>query len=110
MNLKISATRCGLMAAALVGSAVLVVGLSANAEATTGTLSWQGPNGQGWTLTNPPNGVCRTFNNTAAYGPNNNTDKQVILYSDFNCNNPVQQLCAHCSLSVSTTKYYSFKY
>src|SRR5262245_58798322 len=68
VNLKISATRCGSMAAALVGSAVLVVGLSANAEAATGTLSWQGPNGQGWTLTNPPNGVCRTFNNTAAYG------------------------------------------
>ncbi|MCX4679820.1 peptidase inhibitor family I36 protein [Streptomyces sp. NBC_01433] len=93
----------------MASAAVLVVGLATSAQAATGALTWTGQQGSGWQWTNPPSGVCETFNNTVTTSVGNHTNQRVTLYPSFNCTGASLSSCAGCTTDVST-QFYSFKF
>ncbi|MCK8438508.1 hypothetical protein G3I77_37595 [Streptomyces sp. D2-8] len=96
--------------APVAASAMLVVGLSTNAQAATGTLTWQGDQGTQWTWRNPPSGTCSNFGgNTVAFKPHNNTGEWLTVYTEFGCSGS-RALIGPGAATYNWTAYYSFRY
>ncbi|MFI0827222.1 hypothetical protein ACH4Q7_22515 [Streptomyces roseolus] len=96
--------------APVAAAAMLVVGLSTNAQAATGTLTWQGAQGTQWTWRNPPSGTCSNFGgNTVALKIHNNTGETLTVYTEFGCSGS-RTVIGPGFATYNWTAYYSFRY
>ncbi|MFC5718623.1 hypothetical protein ACFP1Z_00315 [Streptomyces gamaensis] len=69
-----------------VAATALIGGLSANAEAATGTLFFTTNSGAQGQLHDPVDGVCYFFDNDPAVSALNNTNETAFFFTDTFCN------------------------
>ena len=80
--------------------AVAVIAVPTSAEAATGTFGYYTNDWQ--IITNPANGVCHSFNGTAAV-ISNGTNTPAVVYQDFNCVTPIGVAAAGLELQVTAS-------
>ena len=86
----------------LVGLAAvaLMIAVPTRAQAATGTFGYYTHDWQ--IITNPANGVCHSFNASAAV-ISNGTNTPAVVYQDFHCQVPIGTAAAGLELQVTAS-------
>ncbi|MFI6054595.1 hypothetical protein ACIBCO_31460 [Streptomyces violascens] len=97
------------MAATLLASAGLVLGLSAEAQAAQGEFVYATNDGVSRTFVNPPNNTCMFFE-FAAEAALNSTNTRARVYTGITCSGPSSDVQPGGSLSTGTNNLNSVEF